>query len=432
MILTIYNFLIMIFSLFLLPIYILKVIKNKRNKETFKQRLGFIEKDRLINKLNNKKRIWFHAASIGEIMIVEKLINIIRENNQKYDIILSTSTHSGKQLAEKKFNDNIYITMLPFDLPWIIKNFLKRISPDLVVIIEPDLWPNFVHYANKFSESVVMINAWFGKKSIGEYLFIPGLLSNMLNKLDFISVKSEKEYENIKQYVNNLNKVDLINDLKFDLEQKEKNIKRNQIHYEIINKFKEDSFFYLVAGSTHEGEEKILLNIYKKLKNNYPNLRLILAPRNLNRIEEIIKLAKKNKFSYFKRSDYRKDSNLNKDLFIIDTMGELKDFYSLSYISFIGGTLINKGGHNPLEAALQKNLVLFGPNYFNIKDSASFLLDNDVAYVVKSEKELLEKMRFLINNWDVTKETAKKAEKIVKGQKGSIEKTKNIILDFLV
>ena len=432
MILTIYNFLIMIFSLFLLPIYILKVIKNKRNKETFKQRLGFIEKDRLINKLNNKKRIWFHAASIGEIMIVEKLINIIRENNQKYDIILSTSTHSGKQLAEKKFNDNIYITMLPFDLPWIIKNFLKRISPDLVVIIEPDLWPNFVHYANKFSESVVMINAWFGKKSIGEYLFIPGLLSNMLNKLDFISVKSEKEYENIKQYVNNLNKVDLINDLKFDLEQKEKNIKRNQIHYEIINKFKEDSFFYLVAGSTHEGEEKILLNIYKKLKNNYPNLRLILAPRNLNRIEEIIKLAKKNKFSYFKRSDYRKDSNLNKDLFIIDTMGELKDFYSLSYISFIGGTLINKGGHNPLEAALQKNLVLFGPNYFNIKDSASFLLDNDVAYVVKSEKELLEKMRFLINNLDVTKETAKKAEKIVKGQKGSIEKTKNIILDFLV
>ncbi|MGM0410234.1 MAG: 3-deoxy-D-manno-octulosonic acid transferase [Bacillota bacterium] len=431
MILIIYNFLIIIFSVFLLPIYIFKVIINKKYRDTFKQRMGFIEKNKLVNKTNNKKIIWFHAASVGEIMIAEKLINTINEKHKKYDIILSTSTHSGKLLAEKKFKNNIYITMLPFDLPWIIKRFLKKISPNLVIIIEPDLWPNFIHYANKYSESIMMINAWFGKKSIGEYLFIPGLLPNMLNKLDFISVKSEKEYENIKKYINNLNKVVQINDLKFDIGQKEKNKRKKTIHYEIINKLKENSFLYLVAGSTHEGEEKILINIYKKLKNNYPDLRLILAPRNLNRVEEIIKLAKKNNFSYFKRSDYSKNKNLNKDLFILDTMGELKDFYSVSFISFIGGTLIKKGGHNPLEAVLQKNVILFGPNYFNIKDSANFLIDNEVAFVVNSEKKLLKKIKFLIDNLDMTKDNAKKAAELIKQQKGSIKKTKKIILNFI-
>jgi len=432
LILIIYNFLIIIFSIFLLPLYIFKVITNKKYKNTFKQRMGLIDNTKLINNQNKEKTIWFHAASIGEIMIAEKLIDIINEKNKEYNIILSTSTHSGKQLAEKKFNENIYITMLPYDLPWIIKGVLKKLSPDLVVIIEPDLWPDFIHYANKISESVIMINAWIGKKSIGEYLYLPGLLSDMLNKLDYISVRSNKEYENIKPYLNDLNKLEVINDLKFDLNKKEKDIKKESIHYKIINKYKKDNFIYIVAGSTHKGEEKILLNVYKKTKDTYPNVRLILAPRNINRVEDIIKIAKNKNLSYIKRSNYEKKSDLNVDLFLIDTMGELKDFYEVSYISFIGGTLIKKGGHNPLEAAIQKNLILFGPNYFNIKDSANLLIDNDIAYIVNSEKELLEKIKYLINNWDKTQKKANRAKKIIQEQKGSIGKTKKRILDFLV
>ena len=260
MTLIIYNILLILFSVFFLPIYIFKVIINKKYRKTFKQRLGLITNRKLINKSNKRKKICFHAASIGEIMIAEKIINILKENNQKIDVILSTSTHSGKKLAKRKFKNDVYITMLPFDFPWIISNFLEKISPDLVVIIEPDLWPNFIHYANKFSKSTILINAWIGKKSIGEYLYIPGLLSNMLNKLDFISVKSEKEYENIRPYINNLNKVERISDLKFDLAQKEKNRKIDQEHQKIINKLKNDSFFYLVDGSTHKSEEKILLS----------------------------------------------------------------------------------------------------------------------------------------------------------------------------
>lgn len=429
MILLIYNFLIIIISIFLLPFYILKLIKSKKYRKTFKQRLGLIDKTKFTK---NKKVLLFHAASIGEIMIAEKIINIIDKNNENYEIILSTSTHSGKDLAEKKFGANKYITMLPYDFPWTTKKFLKKISPNLVVIIEPDLWPNFVHYANRFSDSTILLNAWIGKKSIGEYLYIPGLLSNMLNKFDFISVKSEKEYENIKPYLNNLNKVEKINDLKFDLNQKEKNENRNQEHYKIINKLKDNKFFYLVAGSTHQGEEEIILNVYKKIKNKNPDFRIILAPRNLNRVEEIIELAKKYNLSYFRKSNFKEKADLNVDLFILDTMGELKDFYSVSYISFIGGTLIEKGGHNPLEAALKKNIVLFGPNYFNIKDSANFLIENKVAYLVKSERQLLNKLEFLINDWDKTKKTTERAKKIIKDQKGSIEKTIKRMLDFLV
>ena len=112
-------------------------------------------------------------------------------------------------------------------------------------------------------------------------------------------------------------------------------------------------------------------------------------------------------------------------------MGELRDFYSVGFISFIGGTFIKKGGHNPLEAALQRNLVLFGPNYFNIKDSANFLIDNDVAFVVDSEKEFLEKTIFLISNWEMTKEKAKNAAKLVGEKKGSIKKIEKVISHFI-
>lgn len=411
--LFLYNCLLIIF---LVPILLAIVLAGKKNRQEFfyciKERLSQWNIPQLDK---NKKTVWIHCASLGEAKAVEPMISHL----QDYNIIVSTITKSAREYVSK-IKGISYFALAPVDLYPFISSMIKKIKPDVLILIETEFWPGMITCANKEGTKIITVNGRISKGAFPYYKLTKFFWKPFLNLINYISVRNQHDYDRFVELAGNKDKVGITGNIKYDRDFKSETITKENLYFS-----SED--FIFTAGSTREGEESIVIKTFIKLKENFKNLKLILAPRHISRVQEIVSLLKKNNLSF---ELFSKLTNSIKDVIIIDVFGKLQAIYSVSDIVFIGGSIVNKGGQNPIEPAAYSKPIIFGQYMFNFENE-SVSLKNNGAFEIKNDKEFFDIATKLLSDKNLREETGKKALEVVNSQKGAIEKNIKIIKEYL-
>ncbi len=399
----VYNIFLFIVFLFSPIIFLVRMFNGKEDPIRFKEKLC------IYSKKNNLNSIWFHAVSVGELMSILPILNILEKNKQIDQIIVTSSTISSAKIFEKQKFKKIVHRYFPIDANFLNKKFINYWKPKAAFFVDSEIWPNMFKNLKKSNIPVILLNARITKKSFKRWFLIKNF-SNLVFKNISLALPSNTETKNFLKKLG-ANKIKFIGNLKYYGLSKINNNKKNILK----NKFK--NFKVWCAASTHEGEEILISNVHKNLKKNQKNLLTIIIPRHIDRVEKIIELMNKNQLEVIRHSS-NKNINKNTDIYLVDTYGEASNFYDLSNVCFMGGSIINHGGQNPLEPARLGNYILNGPNIENFKEIYEFLSKNNMSITIsnidKIQKIIEKKLNKKISNLNKTK-IVKIGEKILNG-----------------
>jgi len=399
----VYNIFLFIVFLFSPIIFLVRMFNGKEDPIRFKEKLC------IYSKKNNLNSIWFHAVSVGELMSILPILNILEKNKQIDQIIVTSSTISSAKIFEKQKFKKIVHRYFPIDTNFLNKKFINYWKPKAAFFVDSEIWPNMFKNLKKSNIPVILLNARITKKSFKRWFLIKNF-SNLVFKNISLALPSNTETKNFLKKLG-ANKIKFIGNLKYYGLSKINNNKKKILK----NKFK--NFKVWCAASTHQGEEILISNLHKNLKKKQKNLLTIIIPRHIDRIEKIIELMNKNQLEVIRHSS-NKNINKNTDIYLVDTYGEASNFYDLSNVCFMGGSIINHGGQNPLEPARLGNYILNGPNIENFKEIYEFLSKNNMSITTsnldKIQKIIEKKLNKKISNLNKTK-IIKIGEKILNG-----------------
>ena len=358
--------------------FIYRFLKNKEERGKYSERKGFSS-----NKKPKGKIVWVHAASVGEALSSLPLIDKLKELSPKISILITTSTKTSKEIIVKKKIDDLIHQYVPWDNEKFCTNFLNFWQPDLAIFLESEIWPNLLNETNKKNIPLCLVNARITDKTFKKWFKFPKTIKYLLSFFSIII--AQDELSKIKLQKLGAKNIFVYGNLKND---------SKKLLYDIEDFRKYDEFLkeknLLVAASTHEGEEVEIINKFKSLLIELPNLFLVLAPRHPDRRSDLVKIIKKSGFTdkdFILRSsnDYL-DQNIK--IFLLDSIGELGYFYKKSNSVIMGGAFGYFGGHNPIEPALFENAIFSGPNFYNFKDEYNQLLKNDGAKIIYDMDDL--------------------------------------------
>ncbi len=384
-------------------------------------RMGIFPKD-FFKKLSP---IWIHAVSVGEINAVKSLIRELRKEYPEKNLVISTVTETANTIAKSLVEDGDRVTFLPLDLSFIVKRVVRKIRPSLFVIAETEIWPNLILRLEREKVPIVLVNGRISGRSFRGYRIVKFLLKDILRKISLFCMQTERDKKRILSLGVPKEKVFVAGNMKFDtIDYRDFEENYRDYRQKLDLKPTEE---LIVAGSTHPGEEKIILEVYKKLLIDFSNLRLLIAPRHPERAENIAKLAIKCGFNPVRISQLSDQSTNQKIIFILDTIGKLISFYAISTIVFVGGSLVKRGGHNILEPAFFEKPIIFGPYMFNFQDICDLFLSNKAAIKVDNKQELFEEVKNLLDNPSEKEELSKRARVLILENQGATEKNISLI-----
>lgn len=414
LVLKLYSFLTCILGLIILPFIFLLRLIQKKDVTSWKIKMGNFDLPKNFDK--SKKTIMIHGVSVGEVVSLEKLIRKVKEEFPNHNLVLTTGTKTGQETAIKKMGDVAdFITYFPLDIKFFVEKFLDKINPDVILIAETEIWPIFIYTAKKRNIKTYIINGRMSDESFKMYKILKPFFKNVLPMYSGIFVQSEIDKARLNEAGANINQLDVMKNLKFDVNKFDVDIDLNTNNSKV-----------LIAGSTHKGEDEIVLRVYKKLKELIPNLKLLLAPRHITRTPYVQNLIKSFNFSYNLYSKNKQFSD-NSDILLLDVMGELAKLYAKIDVAFIGGSFNNTGGHNPLEAIIFDKPTISGPSIKNFRDIYAILKMNNAAFVVNNEEEFFEIAKKLLLDENYYQEIKNNANKVFKNQQGAL----NFVIDKL-
>ncbi len=416
----IFEFLSIFLLIMLTPFYFLIRKISKKPSDGFFEKAGDYNNAKKILNQKTGSIIMFHGVSVGEVIALENLIKLTKETFKDARILVTTGTKTGQDIANKKYKDiTDCITYFPFDLPICVKSFFRKINPDIILMAETELWPSFARYAKRCKKPLLLINGRISDDSFKTYKYFAPFFKHIFNCYTGIYTQSADDREKMIKMGANPDITEIMKNLKFDIKKSETGIDFSRGDEKI-----------LIAGSTHKGEDEIILKIFKNLKESFYNLKLMIAPRHLERVNSIAGLIQNimPDASFGLRS--KNDDFKNNDIVILDTLGELSRMYSIIDIAFIGGSFNNTGGHNPLEAAVYSKPVISGPSIKNFKDIYSILTKSGAAFVVKTEEELQNCIKTLLADQKAYEDAVNNSKGVFENQKGAkdfvIQKIKEI------
>ena len=364
----------------LYPYLYYRILKQKECPLRYQEKLGVSLKSR-----NNGYLIWFHCSSIGELKSIFPIIDHYVKKNR---ILLTTSTLSSSEIFYKKYsnNKNIIHQFAPIDSPQIVKRFFLKWKPNIIFFTDSELWPNQIFYAKNNNIPIILLNGRISKKSFSKWRLFKITMHEILKSFKLILCNSNQSSDYLHYF--KTNNIETIGNLKF--------IVSENLNYKDEENISLQKRIIFVALSTHNTEEEFCLKAHISLKIKYPNLLTLIIPRHINRIEIIEEIVKK-----FKLNSLTQDSlsviKDNTDILIINTYGNTQKFIKLSKCIFIGGSLINHGGQNPIEVAYNNSLIFHGPYIHNFTEIYNFLNKENISYEVKTVKELIDHLERNIN-----------------------------------
>jgi len=394
------------------------LVKRKYRKSLL-EKMGLYPKE-FKKAMENSHPIWIHAVSVGEVISLIPLVKNLKKAYPSLPILLSTGTVTGNQTAREKMEGVNHFLFLPFDLPWIMRKTIRMVKPQLVLIAENEVWPNFFWEIRRQGIKSMLVNGRISDRSFKGYMALRFFFKDVLNSLSLFCMQSAFDAERIIQIGVPKDKVMVTGNMKFDSQW--------EIHPPEIERLRKelhlcDGSQVFIAGSTHEGEEEIILEAFNILKEKFPKLILIVAPRHPERFAEVETLAKRIAGNCFRRTELMNMQHAAAQVIILDTIGELAKIYALATVVFVGGSLINFGGHNPLEPASFGKPVLFGPSMEYFREISELMLKGGGSLQVKGREDLVQKCHQILATPSLQEEMGKRAHKVFQSHRGATEKT---------
>jgi len=391
----IYSFLVCVIIILSPLIIIYRTLKKKENPKRFIEKFSINKKKRGKGKL-----IWFHCSSVGEFLSIVPLIHEFERKKSVKQILVTTSTLSSSKIFEKfRFKKTLH-QFYPLDNIFIINSFLNHWKPSSAVFVESEIWPIMISELKKREIKIVLVNARMTEKTFKKWFSIKPFGKRILEEFDYIFPQNKETFLYYKKL--GIKKLKILGNLKFI---NSPNDKLKEIKKEI---FKNKNI--LCSASTHYNEEEIFANLHIKLKKKIPKLITIIIPRHIERTNEIIRMLDNKNLKYIKHSENKKTKNC--DIYIVDSYGESKSFYKISNVVFLGGSLVPKGGQNPLEALRFGCNITHGNHTFNFKDVYKMLEKEKLSLKVSSSKDLEKKALNLFKNKRNNSGKIKKIKKI--------------------
>jgi len=379
-----------IFTL-LTPFILLRLYWKGIKAPTYRQR--WQERLAIYSQQHPQNNLWFHAVSVGEAEALFPLIKQFQANTPQIPILITTTTPTGSSRVQMVLGDTVSHVYLPYDIPFVLHRFFRHFKPKLAVIMEKEIWPNLFSECGKRKVPLFIINARLSKNSAHNYKKIPRLVIPALNNVTHILTQTEEDRQHFISIGVAQNKLSVSGNLKFDVIVSKELIAQGKL---LKNTLFSNRFVW-VAASTHKGEEAIIISCYQALKKEIPELLLLLVPRHPERFIEVKSLANEAKMNVIMRSA-DKHCNAETDIYIADTLGELKMLYTAADICFVGGSLVPVGGHNILEPLAVGTPTLFGPYMLNFKEISAHVLSQQACIQCQTEKDIVLTIKNLYQN----------------------------------
>ena len=428
----VYNIFFTIFFVLLSPYYFFRLQRRGNWVGGFAQRFGKYDA-KLKQAITNRHVLWTHAVSVGEVNVCTQLIRALEPRMPNLKIVVSTTTTTGMAQLEKKLPTHVSKIYYPIDRRSYVARALSAIGPEAIVLVEAEVWPNFLWRARELGKPVFLVNARLSERSFRRYRTFGFLFRPLFRSFAGVGAQSEEDAKKLLELGCRPEAIHVVGSLKFDAAVLEE---RRLLDVPALLKQVgiPANAQLLVAGSTHAGEEAILAEQFKRLRALFPNLYLILVPRHFERCKEVGRELRERDVKFIYRSEIGAYTRLTPgeiDCLLVNTTGELKFFYEHAALIFIGKSLTAQGGQNPIEAGALGKAMIFGPNMQNFAGIARNFLAGAGAVQVKNETELEKAISELLGDEKRRCELGENALKVVRENLGAIERTVDMIVSHL-
>ncbi|MBW2006225.1 MAG: 3-deoxy-D-manno-octulosonic acid transferase [Deltaproteobacteria bacterium] len=406
-------------------------------------------------------RLWVHALSVGEVLSAIPLLEALKNKYPSREIVLSVKTDTGLDVARKKLKDTVnYLLPMPLDFWWSARRMIKNINPIIFILVETDIWPGLISLLKKRGVKTILVNGRLSPQTAKSYRRWRFVIKRVLQMVELFLMQTELDKRRIIKGGLCPDKVKVTGNIKFDRSWIPLNNKERDRWLDLLNL---KNMLIWVAGSTHHPEEKIIFNVFSQLRKYFPDLSLIIGPREAHRFDEVYNLAKDCGLKVIRKTqlsvdqtatvspisqaralrggppaspEYRRvgrwrAGNQKYNVFILNTLGELGQVYGLADIAFVGGSLVPKGGHNLLEPAFFGIPVLFGPYTYNFTTMSELMIKYKGGKMVADESELLNVMLELLAKKSKRNEIGKRAKEFVEQNQGALDKVMGILEPYI-
>ncbi len=421
MIFPLYNITLFIAAFLAIPYYVLKMALTGKYRRSLGAKFGIMAEE-LFLAMKGGARIWIHAVSVGEVTAAAPIVAALRAELPGACIVLSTSTETGQDMAISLVPEATAIIYYPLDIPFVVRKVIKRVNPDVFVMTETELWPNFLRTCKNLKIKVIMVNGRISPRSFRRYRLSRFFWKRVLGFVDRVGVISDVDGERIISLGLSPERLEIMGNAKYDgLAAKVSPV----LHEEIarrLNIVPEDQVF--VAGSTHEGEESVVLDVYRRLLPEYPAMKLILIPRHVERGAAVREIVARSGFadvitlSAINSGQARRSERI----IIVDVIGELFKIYSLATVVYCGGSLVPRGGQNILEPAAWGKVVFHGPSMEDFLSEKSILAEIGAGITVANGEELLAGVRRMLSQPALLREKGEGARKAIIANRGAAKR----------
>lgn len=424
-----YDLILLVVAAVLIPFYLIRSLRYGKSRRGIRERLGFFAPGRL-KLLGEKQVVWIHAVSVGETRAAIPLLNGLRKQYPGALLLLSNVTETGHTVAEKIPELDLCF-FFPFDLSWAVRRVLKQIRPDLIVIVETEIWPNFVRAARQQQIPVVLVNGRLSDRSFPRYRLVRALLRPILGSFAAFCMQSETDAERVKILGADEELVINSGNIKFDLQVRD--VSDGELA-ELRNRYRlSPKLPVIAAGSTHAGEEELVIRTFQRLLVEGCDALLVLVPRHPERCRQVAELLGRMGISCRLRSQCSEADPvlLSGEVLLVDTLGEMLNIYAFSDVVFVGGSFVPIGGHNLLEASLVGKPVLFGPHMQNFREISRLLLEVGAGLQVSDELELGRALQQLLADQSLRSEMGQAGRTLIEQNVGATDRTLEVLARHL-
>jgi 3-deoxy-D-manno-octulosonic-acid transferase len=425
----VYSFLTLLVIVVVSPYFLYQAIRHNRYIGSLGQRLGYLP---IAFNVDGEESIWIHAVSVGEALTARALAADLKVRYPRLRLYLSTTTIAGQQVARRSLQHVDAVFYFPFDWAFIVRRTLNIVRPRVFVMMETEIWPNLLRICRARGVKTVLINGRISSRSYPRYRLIRPFFRRVLADVDRFCMQSEESARRLINLGADPARVSVTGSLKFDSLEMPTPVSHGKPRERVLRFFRlSPNRVVVVAGSTVRGEEAAVLKAFGRLKTTMPSALAILAPRQPERFGEVERLAREAGYVTARRSDLPIDTEPRADVVVLDTIGELAQLYQLATVVFVGGSIVDYGGHNILEPAIFGKPILFGPHMQNFKEIADTFLANDAAVQVRSDRELGDAMLTLATDPVRRARLGAAARALVEANRGAKDKTLAVIADLL-
>jgi 3-deoxy-D-manno-octulosonic-acid transferase len=423
-VLAVYSFLLAVVLVLGAPWWLVRMATSGRYRAGFAGRLGIIPKA-LREAVQGRQVIWLHAVSVGEVMAATELVRSLRAALPEWLIAVSTTTETGQKLARERFQGSP-VFYLPLDFAFVVRRYLHLLKPELLILMESELWPNLMNECVRGGVPVAVVNARISDRSLPRYLRLKMLWRPILKGVSLFLAQSEENAKRLIQIGATSDKVHVSGNLKYDVKAAGESPMTSLLRESLPTGAK-----VLVAGSTLDGEEMMLLDAWRLIFREVPDVVMILAPRRTERFQPVAALVKANGFRVILASELDKQETIAAgSIVLLDTIGDLASVYSLGTVAFVGGSLVSAGGHNPLEPARFRVPVVMGPSSENFREIVEAMNAAD-AIRISSRSTLTDDLMEMLHGDAQVRSMGERGREIFDAQAGATARTARALLSLI-